>query len=89
VVTRRQKLRRDAIFDHWLAGETTTEIAKKVQLPHQHIVRIIQHARAVKREGMCITETPPVYNVWNCTSCDPRFGQNYPGRIPGQAIVNL
>jgi len=76
--------RNNAIFDHWLAGETTTETARKVYLPKQYIVRIIQHTLTVKREGMCITETPPIYNVWNYTSCDKRFGQDHPGQIPGQ-----
>jgi len=42
--------RNNAIFDHWLAGETTTEIAKKVQLPHQHIARIIQEPLPGERE---------------------------------------
>ncbi len=42
-----------------------------------------------KLETVQLSETPPVYNVWNCKSCDPRFGQAHPGRIPGQAIVNL
>ncbi len=38
---------------------------------------------------MCITENPPVYNVWNFTSCDKRFGRKHPGQIPGQAVINL
>lgn len=81
--------RNNAIFDHWLGGETSTEIAKKVQLPRQHIDRIINIARTSRLETMCIIEQPPIYNVWKEALCDPRFGQEYPGRIPGQAIVNL
>jgi len=94
--------RNNAIFDHWLAGETTTQIAGKVHLPRQHIDRIITDARIAKREAMCITEQPPHLNVWNYALCDPRFGQeletptgitlklkDHPGRIPGQAIINL
>ena len=89
MVTRRQKLRRDAIFDHWLAGETTTEIAQKLYLTQQLVSDVIKDTSTSRLETLCISETPPVYNVWNYTSCDPRFGQNYPGRILGQAIVNL
>ncbi|MBI5583654.1 MAG: hypothetical protein HY892_07500, partial [Deltaproteobacteria bacterium] len=25
---------------------------------------------------------------WNFNSCDPRFGFQYPGRIPGQVVLN-
>ena len=81
--------RNNLIFDLWLAGETTRKIAEKVSMPHQHISRIINLARQARLEGMCQTEKPPIYNVWNYSLCDPRFGQDYPGRIPGQAVVNL
>ena len=81
--------RNNAIFDHWLAGETTTEIAKKAQLVHSTVVDIVKNVGESRLKLTDISETPPIYNVWNCQSCDPRFGQGYPGRIPGQAIVNL
>ena len=42
-----------------------------------------------KAEASNQTEKPPIYNVWNYSFCDPRFGQAYPGRIPGQAVVSL
>jgi len=32
---------------------------------------------------------PNIYDVWNFSSCDNRFGIEYPGRIPGQIIQNL
>lgn len=81
--------RNNAIFDHWLAGETTTEIAKKSHLHRTAIDKIISHATKSSLEGSSITDSPPIYNVWNYATCDPRFGQDYPGRLPGQAIVNL
>lgn len=81
--------RNDLIFDLWLAGHTTREIAEKVATPHQHICRILHLARQARLEGMCQTEKPPIYNVWNYAPCDPRFGQGHPGRIPGQAVVAL
>lgn len=28
-------------------------------------------------------------DIWNFTACDGRFGIDYPGRIPGQVILNL
>lgn len=30
-----------------------------------------------------------VYDVWNFAGCDPGFGQEHPGRIPGQIILNV
>jgi hypothetical protein len=54
----------NAIFDQWLAGETTTEIAKKVDMPNQHIGRIIEYQRNSRLASALISETPPVYNVW-------------------------
>lgn len=81
--------RNNAIFDHWLAGETTTETAKKLHITRQAIDDVIEDARRSKPDASCITESPPIYNVWNYASCDPRFGQKHPGQIPGQAIVNL
>lgn len=81
--------RNNAIFDHWLAGETTTEIAKKSHLHRTAIDKIITNATSSRLESSSITEQPPIYNVWNYATCDPRFGQECPGRIPGQAVVNL
>ena len=31
---------------------------------------------------------PKIYDVWNFSGCDDRFGSEYPGRIPGQLIMN-
>ena len=33
--------------------------------------------------------TPRIYNVWNFAGCDPRLGDDHPGRIPGQIALNL
>jgi len=81
--------RNNAIFYHWLAGETTTEIAKRAYLNQGAVVRIINVMRVSRLEAMHISETPPIYNVWNYAFCDPRFGQKHPGQFPGQAIINL
>lgn len=84
-----RQARNNAIFDHWLAGETTTEIAKKVKMSVGQVWGIIKIFSATKLETAEKSETPPIYNVWNFSSCDQRFGQVHAGRIPGQAIVNL
>lgn len=81
--------RNNAIFDHWLAGETIEKIAKSGKVGHSQVANIIKHSIASKCDNTGIVEQPPVYNVWNFSSCDPRFGQKHPGQIPGQAVVNL
>ena len=81
--------RNNAIFDHWLAGETNTEIAKKSHLDRSAIDDVVANGRVSKVQQHSPTEQPPIYNVWNYGSCDPRFGQKHPGQMPGQALVNL
>jgi len=36
-----------------------------------------------------IDEWLEIYNVWNVNTCDKRFGFEYPGRVPGQYILNI
>lgn len=84
-----RKDRNNAIFDHWLAGETTTGIAKKLYLTQPLVTEVINNISASRLETSNISETPPVYNVWNYNSCDKRFGQKHPGQIPGQAVLNF
>ena len=84
-----REARNNAIFDHWLAGETVEEIASTGKLGHSQIANIIKSSSAFKRDNAGISEQPPIYNVWNYSSCDTRFGQKHPGQIPGQAVLNL
>ena len=80
--------RNNAIFDHWLAGETTTEIAEKLHITRQSIDNVIESAKTAKREAMLHTEQPPISNVWNYASCDPRFGQKHPGQMTEPVSAN-
>jgi transcriptional regulator with XRE-family HTH domain len=34
-------------------------------------------------------DSPRIYNVWNFANCDPRLGEDHPGRIPGQIAMNV
>lgn len=97
-LTKEEREARDnAIFDHWLAGETESEVANNAKLNVGQVCRILHVLRASKCDTIQITEQPPTYNVWNFATCDPRFGGKYgdlklkdhPGRIPGQAVLNL
>lgn len=81
--------RNNAIFEHWLAGNSLKELSSKSHVTYRHIKRIIKEGQASRLNDIAPTEQPPIYNVWNYGTCDKRFGQPHPGQIPGQAIVNL
>jgi len=67
--------RNEEIFQFWLAGHTTREVAKKYQLAQSQIVRIVALMRGLKLKTMHQSEKPPIYNVWNWS---PRKGYGGP-----------
>lgn len=75
--------RNNAIFNHWLAGETSPEIANKCRLKERQVRDIIETAKQSKATSTAVSEQPPIYNVWNYGGCDPRFGQKHPGQGQG------
>ena len=83
-LTKEEKAERKAlIFDLWLAGGTTHEIAEKLVIRQNAVFESIQLTRQSALKHL-VSDEPPVYNVWNFNQCDPRFGQKHPGQIPGQ-----
>jgi len=89
-LTKEERAARDAaVFNHWLAGQKHDEIAAISKITRRQIQNIVEHGKVDKRDAISIIEQPPIYNVWNYGSCDPRFGQKHPGQIPGQAVLNL
>jgi len=45
--------------------------------------------RLHKNEELGAGDWLQVYDVWNFAGCDPGFGQEHPGRIPGQIVLNV
>ena len=43
----------------------------------------------VEPEAAGLAFDPQPTNLWLFPHCDPRFGLDYPGRMPGQAVMNL
>lgn len=80
--------RRQIIYDLWLAGESTVRIGSLLNMASQSAWESLQVSGA-NQPFLPETEQPPIYNVWNFSRCDPRFGQKHPGQIPGQVLVNL
>lgn len=78
------------IWQMWLSCHTEQEIADSVgDLTRQRINQILDNARKFKSEEICIPDSLQLFNLWNFQDCDPRYGMDYPGRIPGQIIENL
>ncbi|MDP3064175.1 MAG: hypothetical protein Q8O40_13340 [Chloroflexota bacterium] len=57
-------------------------IAEKAALDKGQVHRIGILLRQAKAANMQQIEKVPIYNVWNVPKCDPRFGLDYPRRIP-------
>ena len=80
----RQKLLRDKDF--------LRQAAKLAPVEEETVV---EERPLTIQEGLFALEAetefkPRVYNVWNFSMCDDRFGmKGYPGRIPGQIVQNL
>ena len=70
-------------------GQSPEQIAESENVP----LRLVQAALlsnqddAERMNALRIGIQP--YDVWNFAGCDPRFGGEYPGRIPGQLVMHL
>jgi DNA modification methylase len=61
----------------------------KSELTRQRISQIINTAKNSILGKICAPDSLQIYNVWNFPKCDPRYGLDYPGRIPGQIVENI
>jgi len=63
------------------------ELAEEKQMPQAELRRLIAQAKEETKKDW------PAWlqwqTDWHFPICDPRFGQTYPGRIPGQILLNL
>jgi hypothetical protein len=59
------------------------------ELNESQIVRIISNLRDAKRDAMQISETPPIYNVWNYAGCDPRFFGKVARKVISREILAI
>lgn len=83
--------RNQKIFNLWLACCTHEEIAEAInnELNRPRITQIINNVKNSILAKINTPETLQIYNVWNFSKCDPRYGLDYPGRIPGQIVENV
>ena len=87
-----EKVENEKILELYLRCYTTREIGEELCISNKTVDNRI--------EAMCkngnfskITHEPPqslrIYDVWQFSNCDDRYGSNYPGRIPGQIIESF
>lgn len=70
-------------------GNSASEIAEKLYLDEILVWSIILKDRADQQKFKELKLSLEKFNLWKFTSCDPRFGIEYDGRIPGQIMLNL
>lgn len=87
-----KKKRNKRILDLWLSCWSQEEIAEKYDISQKTVDNILETISNDKN-FLEVTNEPPeslrLYDLWQFSKCDNRFGMNYPGRIPGQLIQNL
>lgn len=77
-----------------LAGELSVKAAydhvRKAEKA-QEVERAISSGRPLSDLELINALGLPVlpYDVWTFSTCDPRFGADYPGRIPGQLVAQV
>ena len=75
---------RQKIFELWLSCWSQEEIAEKLDTPRTTIEKIINDTK--RKLSQNVNNSPSslrIYDVWQFSTCDDRYGSNYPGRIPG------
>jgi len=77
------------ILDLWLSCWTEEEIAEETGITRQAVNNIIAKMRQMSENCHDPPESLRIYDVWQFSKCDDRYGSDYPGRIPGQIIENL
>jgi DNA modification methylase len=77
------------IIDQLTRGRTVAEIAESENVTTGLIealtLRDLDDAARFDKLGIKIQP----YDVWHFNDCDDRFGDKYPGRIPGQLILHV
>jgi len=70
-------------------GKKIGEIAKLHDIDIQAAWSIVLEDKSDMERFESLNLSPKVYNVWNFIKCNPLFGIDHPGRVPGQIALNL
>jgi len=75
------------LYLDYLSYPTQEDVAKALDIGRTTVTGYVEKLKSE------LSDNPPdslqLYNVWRFQQCDPRYGMDYPGRIPGQIVENL
>jgi len=77
------------IQDSFSKGKSVEDLAGYHNLDQTLTWAIILNNKSDKERFDLLEFEPKVYDVWNYASCDKRIGQEHPGQIPGQIVLNI
>ena len=80
-----EKVENEKILELYLRCYTSREIAEELGIPERTIRDRIKTIGENGNFSKIATDSPSslrIYDVWQFTTCDNRYGSNYPGRIP-------
>ena len=85
----RQKLADLKIVERLARGQTLEQIAHAEDVPLKlvEVLALAEKEDEARLAQLKIHIQP--YDVWSFQGCDPRFGGEFPGRIPGQLALHI
>ena len=69
-------------------GKSPEKIAEMFDIDEQTAWSMILEGKSDRERFELLNFQPKVYDIWNYSECDKRMGQEYPGQIPGQIVLN-
>jgi hypothetical protein len=69
------------------SGQSAEKIARDQQIDLQVVFAILNSTNGDAERMKALKCDPRPYDVWNFSDCNPLCGSEYPGRIPGQLVL--
>jgi len=89
VIVEKRREREKQIIELYLQCYTQQEIADKIGYSQRGVSETIQKFKNKLSDNPIIPESLQLYNVWNFTNRDTRYGLDFKGAIPGQIVENI
>jgi len=87
--TEQKKGQKQDAWNMWLACQSQTDIASALGVDPSTVYRWIDTCISENFQK-CKPDSLQLYDVWNFSTCDDRYGiSGYPGQIPGQIVENV
>ena len=84
------KERDQKILELYLVCYTEKEIAKKIHMDRTSVSKILDKVKNfIIEENYIIPDFLQIFNIWDFSICDSRFGRKYLGRMPEPSVPNF